>query len=512
MAYYSPTWFRRLVKEDHINIKKYLMKRENDFRGYVDSIVPFVLWLDIGTIRERVINKNKDWFEELAQAVFSNSEKAKDVTTVINIIDTAYIETINAFANSTRSERIDQDTLEDKLTLLSSAGIGDVRQRLNAQFNKNYIITNVTKPNKSVMVIFPGFKTLDFGRVFKTALAKVVADSSELSDKEDEISKLSERTRFLDFVNANFKRLQNVGHIEVDVISQKQRFVKRGQTSPRLLQALVSIPENDPKAFQKLQLEFSKQTGQAQSRIKIRKNFDRGKLVFEMLVEHGLSVGIPESQKDNNYKSGLERAFSTGAGLTAQLRTKISKLAQIFVDLETSKTIREHIVSTIKNALTKKPSVKYVKETIIQEATQLAVSRVKLKNKGRSLQTAKPSSSKRTTQQPVIQTSNLVSLQRLLDASLVERVKQNMGTGGRRDVLNLRSGRFAESVQVERLSESRSGAITAFYSYMRNPYATFSSGGRQQYPRSRDPKLLISRSIRDLAQTITQQRLRAVLV
>jgi hypothetical protein len=67
-------------------------------------------------------------------------------------------------------------------------------------------------------------------------------------------------------------------------------------------------------------------------------------------------------------------------------------------------------------------------------------------------------------------------------------------------------------VQVERLSESRSGAITAFYSYMRNPYATFSSGGRQQYPRSRDPKLLISKSIRELAQTITQQRLRAVLV
>jgi hypothetical protein len=106
----------------------------------------------------------------------------------------------------------------------------------------------------------------------------------------------------------------------------------------------------------------------------------------------------------------------------------------------------------------------------------------------------------------------LLSLQNLLNASLVARVKQNMGAGGRRDVLNLRSGRFAESVQVERLSESRSGAITAFYSYMRNPYATFSSGGRQQYPRSRDPKLLISKSIRELAQTITQQRLRAVLV
>jgi hypothetical protein len=120
----------------------------------------------------------------------------------------------------------------------------------------------------------------------------------------------------------------------------------------------------------------------------------------------------------------------------------------------------------------------------------------------------------KTINPPVSETipDSILNLQNLLNAGLVARVKQNMGTGGRRDVLNLRSGRFAESVQVERLSESRGGAITAFYSYMRNPYATFSSGGRQQYPRSRDPKLLISKSIRELAQTITQQRLRAVLV
>jgi len=78
--------------------------------------------------------------------------------------------------------------------------------------------------------------------------------------------------------------------------------------------------------------------------------------------------------------------------------------------------------------------------------------------------------------------------------------------------LNLRSGRFAESVRVDRLTESKAGAITAFYTYMRNPYATFSDGGKQQYPKTRDPKLLISKSIRQLAQTITQQRLRAVLV
>jgi hypothetical protein len=107
---------------------------------------------------------------------------------------------------------------------------------------------------------------------------------------------------------------------------------------------------------------------------------------------------------------------------------------------------------------------------------------------------------------------NLTSLQNLLNANLVERVKQNMGNGTRRDVLNLRTGRFAESVEVTKLSESRQGMITAFYTYMKNPYATFSAGGRQEYPRSRDPKTLIAKSIREIAAEQVSNRLRSVLV
>lgn len=110
------------------------------------------------------------------------------------------------------------------------------------------------------------------------------------------------------------------------------------------------------------------------------------------------------------------------------------------------------------------------------------------------------------------QFTSLAALQRLLDASLVQRVKENMGTGSRRDILNLRSGRFAESVKVDRLSQSREGMITAFYTYMKNPYATFSPGGQQEFPKTRDPKLLIAKSIREIGATMVANRMRAVLV
>lgn len=109
-------------------------------------------------------------------------------------------------------------------------------------------------------------------------------------------------------------------------------------------------------------------------------------------------------------------------------------------------------------------------------------------------------------------TRPLADLQALLDTSLAEQIKQNMGSGNATNVLNYQTGRLAESARVERLTESREGFVTAFYTYMRNPYATFSAGGRQQYPKSRDPKLLISKSIREIGASLAYTRMRAVNV
>lgn len=103
-------------------------------------------------------------------------------------------------------------------------------------------------------------------------------------------------------------------------------------------------------------------------------------------------------------------------------------------------------------------------------------------------------------------------LQALLNARLFDQIKKNMGTGNETKVLNFRSGRLAESARVERLSQSRAGMVSAFYIYMRNPYGTFSEGGKQQYPRTRDPKTLISKSIREIGATMVGNRMRAVLV
>ena len=119
---------------------------------------------------------------------------------------------------------------------------------------------------------------------------------------------------------------------------------------------------------------------------------------------------------------------------------------------------------------------------------------------------------KKQQQQQIAQTTNLTDLLTLLNTHIQDAVSANMGDGSERNVLNYRTGRFASSVKVEKLTQSRDGLITAFYSYMKNPYATFSEGGEQQYPKTRDPKLLIARSIRDIATEKVSNRLRAVVV
>jgi hypothetical protein len=111
-----------------------------------------------------------------------------------------------------------------------------------------------------------------------------------------------------------------------------------------------------------------------------------------------------------------------------------------------------------------------------------------------------------------ISVTNLTGLQNLINSQLQDVISANMGDGDRRNILNYRTGRLAASAKVERMSESRAGMITAFYSYMKNPYATFSDGGRQSIPKTRDPKLLISKSIREIAATQVANQLRAVNV
>lgn len=234
--------------------------------------------------------------------------------------------------------------------------------------------------------------------------------------------------------------------------------------------------------------------------------------ILSRLEEVNIVVVIPQERYENQYFAGRKIEY-----VIAQ------ELAKVIPEYRQSPSLVDRIttalVDTLKNGKSKLSS--YSKATKLQIKMpaikrKLNPIKVTVGNKRGTITSGKLAEPRKIKPKAVTKVVDLptspISIQNLINASLAETIKRNMGTGTRRDVLNLRSGRLAESAEVLRISESRTGAITAFYTYMKNPYATFSQGGKQQYPRSRDPKILISKSIREIAQQLKISELRAVLV
>lgn len=257
-------------------------------------------------------------------------------------------------------------------------------------------------------------------------------------------------------------------------------------------------------------IEIDKQFGEnfAKMFIRIGGNVVR----FENSIVNSVRGSVLERRQVTDTKIDSLQAL---ADSIKSANTKVAKdIAKGIIKAKSSNSLLEHIANIIGNTIqgiktrrvNSTSSAKTERRTTVKKQSITGITSGKKPGKFKKVPVKK--------HVPIVGDIKDITagLQLLLDNNLVKTVKQNMGTGNRTDVLNLRSGRFADSVRVERLTQSRDGMITAYYNYMRNPYATFSEGGKQSRPRSRDPKLLISKSIRELAAQAMITRLRAVLV
>lgn len=499
MAFYTADYIKQLIKEDHETVQSHIKVKGNDFRSYIDATIPFALYLDINEIRERVLKPNVPFISNLATLL------GMSVNEVIKDLDDAYVKVID---NYFRLPHITTEELENKLNAFSlSIEQGNVKQGLTSIVKRGTVLIDASSKGTRVVVLFPKFNTISMGTEFKKAF-----NYSKYSDIMDLDTGESPRTLVTKFLNGDdingkksggFGALQNVGHIEVDVISTGSSEVVRGIVSPRLAQALVALPAGTKP--EKLTRRFSTETGQADTRLVVRKQFSTSKLVMELLITHGISIGLPESQSSNLSKASKENAFDIGSSITKRIRES----KDFLLNLVTSKSIVQYSVETVLSALKGKTITSYNTSTSISKSTSISVPKVKVVPKSKSTNTKLPTVSG---QKLFKKLPSLSSLQNLLNRHLQDVISANMGDGNSRNVLNYRTGRLAASAKVEKLTQSKDGMITAFYSAMRNPYYTFSDGGKQQYPRTRDPKLLISKSIKEIALEAAVTRMRAVTI
>ena len=98
--------------------------------------------------------------------------------------------------------------------------------------------------------------------------------------------------------------------------------------------------------------------------------------------------------------------------------------------------------------------------------------------------------------------NNPMTLKNLLNEMLPQTVARNMVS----PALQYRTGRFANSVRVDNITQGPRGGNTMIEaSYMNNPYETFAPGGKM-YTAQRDPERLIKRSIRQVATALVGAR------
>lgn len=249
----------------------------------------------------------------------------------------------------------------------------------------------------------------------------------------------------------------------------------------------------------------------------------------QYLVELQPKQANQSSAREVQATIGSIRKLFTPAGLSDKALLDIidnisksvtdPKFQSDLLDMKSSPSFKDMLANNIAAALTGKPvdqnyshknvlvATKNVPPINLKEINVAAKAKVKeltdLVNKTKQVAKIRT---------PTGQFYSVTALQTLINELIPKQMEKNMGKGDSRVLLNYRTGRLAESPKVERMSVSREGMITAFYTYMRNPYGTFSQGGQQSEPPSRDPKLLIAKSIREIAATKVANRMRSVLV
>lgn len=101
------------------------------------------------------------------------------------------------------------------------------------------------------------------------------------------------------------------------------------------------------------------------------------------------------------------------------------------------------------------------------------------------------------------QAKELARLKKYINSRLPAEVRRNHGKDG---AIRKRTGRFSNSVEIRSMTQAQNSVMIK-YTYLLSPYETFENTGRRRWPMSYNPKLLIAKSIRNLAEGRINQKL-----
>jgi hypothetical protein len=485
------------------------------FRDIIDNNFPTTLIVDYTSIKSELKQYQdidtalKTYIDQTYQPTAKDYSSSKFSDKEIEMLVSAIRYGIKSFSQSSAtvvSYKHIQSKLSDILNIEGSNNT--IVSKVQQLFSKVYKLSDISNTSAEVF-IFPNFANLCSLLRRHLEIGLTIAEA----EAGTEISGLDSIGKILAYGHTAAGYVDQSGNTVLNFNSPKSLAImfevmsSSSDKSPTLAQTAIQAVTS-----------FVTDTRQADIFISIDKDFSEGFL--KLFVRAGGNIVKFENTLINSRRgSVLETREKRGVN-----KSVLNKLASAFTKADT--TISKRLSRYILNHKKSPNAIEYLQQVLVN--TILGNNTEKYGSKSKAVKSSKDKvkkqvisgiSSKRSPKLPkltkpktVIPPSavSLANLQNLINRQLQDVVSANMGDGDSRNVLNYRTGRLASSAKVEYMSQSRAGMITAFYSYMKNPYATFSEGGKQQNPKSRDPKLLISKSIREIAAQQVGNRLRAV--
>lgn len=203
----------------------------------------------------------------------------------------------------------------------------------------------------------------------------------------------------------------------------------------------------------------------------------------ETAIRDELSVTVQKYLSNKDFEASTSRKNQIAADVTQDIMRPLTKAGLPDMRFKVNK---KHKLQTKKRKekLKKKETYKPQKSSF-----NVSTSAVLLKPQ------------KSTEKKKETDAQNLSRLQAILNRNIGKKVQQDMG----RPALRNQTGRFANSVQIERLAKTKAG-ITGDYTYQLSPYQTFENEGPRRWPTGYNPKPLITNSIRELALQYTTEK------
>ena len=319
---------------------------------------------------------------------------------------------------------------------------------------------------------------------------------------------------------------KSASDVQTGTVSELMRVQVRGdhrEKSTRAVYALKELKEAKPSMVHGIDIEILDIISYLESELEIDYNeqgFSKAaagpneSIKWEAYVEVRMGKGLPEK---TDKKALLEKgAEIIEKRIADQIATK--GLPPRFFDAEQSpKSKKEQILDSVIHGVVKKAKKnkrakvsgnkgkkfqgKKVKTTISKKKKKKIQKQGKrIKIAGKPLQKRpEKGEGKETTTNTVEQ---LLKLKRYINRRLPAETRRNMG----RPALINRTGRFSNSVKLLSLTEGRN-SIMAKYTYLLSPYQTFENTGKKRWPLAYNPKPLIAKSIRNLAQGRIEQKI-----